>query len=81
MRIIDSFVLNGRVYALCVGSEVRYGMDVQKLTVGGIDYDIKESFAKESLTGIMQLELLVDSSEPLPIGEEAIISQINKAAS
>lgn len=85
MRVVDSFNANGKIYAVCVGADVSYGMKVQKISVNGIVYDVKESFVKESLVGVMQLELLIDSKEVLPLGEATVIehddTMIEKVAS
>ena len=83
MRIVDSFQTNGNVYAVGVGSDVSYGMNVRKISVNGAVYDVKQSFAKESLVGVMQLEILVDSKKTLPTGEATIIEseQAEKTAS
>lgn len=83
MRIVDSFNIGGNIYAVGVGSDVLYGMTVHKISVNNVDYNVKKSFAKESLSGIMQVELLVDSKAPIPIGEATITEyeQEKKAAS
>lgn len=83
MKIVNSFQENGNVYAIGVGSDVSYGMTVKKISVNGSVYDVKKSFAKESLIGVMQLEMLVDSKQEIPIGEATIIEseQTVKAAS
>ena len=82
MRIDNSFTMNGKSYAVCVGSDISYGKKVRKIAVNGVIYNVKDSLTKESLTGVMQLELLIDSKTEIPTGEATVIEEdTEKAAS
>ena len=74
MRVCDSFIDKGRVYAACTGSGIKKGMTIGKIRVGGVEFQVRRMQVQESFIGVPQAMFEVDGSRLVPDGEVTVVS-------
>jgi hypothetical protein len=74
MRVCDSFIHEGKVFAACAGSDISRDMHISKIRIDGVEYDVKHADIRESFIGVLQAMLEVDSSRLVPKGNVTIMA-------